>query len=144
MQKIILMISACSILCACEEAIEPKSFYMENDAARKAKLAWCADHPDAEYSSGNCHNANKALIQLKKEVSVEVRKELEAEKKLLIESPDYVNAEHNNIRILCKQDGTYVACRNALYRKKSAISKHIHTLVQKYDDIQDARFKSLE
>ena len=61
MQKLILIISVCSILCACEEAIEPKSFYMENDAARKAKLVWCADHPDAEYSSGNCLNAGIAL-----------------------------------------------------------------------------------
>ena len=61
MQKLILIISACSILCACGEAIEPKSFYVENDAARKAKLAWCADRPDVEYSSGNCLNAGIAL-----------------------------------------------------------------------------------
>lgn len=144
MQKLILIISACSILCACEEVIEPKSFYMENDTARKAKLVWCADRPDAEYSSGNCLNANEALIQLKKEVRVEVRKELEAAKKSLIESPDYVNAENNNVRILCKQDGTYVACRNALYRKKIAVSEKINALVQEYDDIQDALFKTLE
>jgi len=61
MQKLILIISACSTLCACEETVETKSFYMENDEARKTKLVWCADRPDAEYSSGNCLNARVAL-----------------------------------------------------------------------------------
>lgn len=144
MQKLILIISTCSILSACEEAVQSKSFYVENDAARKAKLAWCADRPDVEYSSGNCLNANEALIQLKKEVKAAVRKELEAAKKPFIESPDYVNAENNNVHIICKQDGTYVACRNALYRKRSAVSEKIHSLEQEYEDIQDIRLKTLE
>ena len=132
MQKLILIISTCSILCACEEAIEPKSFYMENDTARKAKLVWCADRPDQMDANGNCFNAGIAL-QEKIETLKEVRKIERAQRwdtrpSLIIEREkcgDYKNNE------------TFKACRylsreeiKAKHKEVNAFNAETHVLIE--------------
>lgn len=107
MQKIFLILTACSLLSACGETVEPKSFYVENDAARKARLVWCADRPDAEYTSGNCLNAGIALQEkieiLKAARKTEREQRWDTRSSLIIEKEKCGLYENNE---------TFKSCRN--------------------------------
>lgn len=68
--KNIFSLVLCMTLLACGESNHPKSYYKENDSARKEKLIWCDDNP-AEASGGNCINALEAYRELRSDIKDE-------------------------------------------------------------------------
>ena len=133
MQKQIIILTACSLLYACEETVEPKSFYIENDAARKAKLAWCADSPNVEYTGGNCLNAGVALhekIERQKKARELIRQQRWDFKSLLnfeeVKCGSYKNTE------------TYKSCRDRARAERDGIYKQVNEYNAETDALIDA------
>lgn len=51
--------------CGADEDVNSKTFYMENEKARIAKLEYCNDRTDKKVIDQNCVNASSANTQLK-------------------------------------------------------------------------------
>jgi len=135
MQRFFLILTASSLLCACGETVETKSFYMENDAARKEKLVWCGDRPDAEYTNGNCLNAGAALQEkieiLKAARKIEREQRWDTRSSLIIEKEKCGLYENNE---------TFKSCRNLV---REGIEKK-HEAMNAFNAETDALIEALK